>query len=70
MGSMGIKNAIASDKKCECYAMTEGLAMKESMECLNESSSQSSSLHLKNRRRSASLRQKYQIHGIFLAHLS
>lgn len=82
MESMGIERSIASDTKCspdkdafgtydglkksERYTMTEGLAMKESMERLNESSSQSSSLHLKNRRRSASLRQKYQIHGKFL----
>lgn len=82
MGSMGIERSIASDKKCgpdkdafgtydglkksECYTMTEELAMTESMERSNESSSESSSLHLKNRRRCASLRQKYEIHGIFL----
>lgn len=54
----------------ERYTIAEGLTMKESMGRSNVisvmgSSFQSSSPHMKNFGRSASSRQKYQIHGIF-----
>lgn len=67
----GDKDNITDElKKSERYTISEGLTMKESMGRSNVisvmgSSFQSSSPHMKNFGRSASSRQKYQIHGIF-----
>lgn len=67
----GDKDNITNElKKSERYTIAEGLTMKESMGRSNVisvmgSSFQFSSPHMKNFGRSASFRQKYQIHGIF-----
>lgn len=67
----GDKDNITNElKKSERYTIAEGLTMKESMGRSNVisvmgSSFQFSSPHMKNFGRSASSRQKYQIHGIF-----